>query len=770
MARKRTAFTNDLEGGASSGRRGFWWFLKVAVLIALLSLVGYGAATLHSLRQLLPDPDLGSYRAPEATLIYDRSGKIIAKVFEENREFVPLTKIPQNMRDATIASEDRRFYQHQGVDVRGVARALWRDVVSGRFAEGASTITQQLARNIYLSPERSLNRKIKEAMLAIEIERRYSKDEILQLYLNEIYYGSRAYGVQAAARAYFGKDVSRLTLPECALIAAMPKRPSEYSPYENRDLAKEKRDVVLDLMAQQGYITEDESEKAKAQRIRLVASRPPSSGLNRAPEITSYVLNELSREFGADVVYRSGWRIYTTVDLRMQEAARAAVEAGLKSAKKQNKNIGEAALVCLRPKTGEILAMVGGKEAVPGGFNRAVQAKRQPGSSFKFFVYLAATDSGFKPTNTIVDSPVSYPSYGGTKRWRPKNADGKYRGTVTLRTGFASSINVVAVKLLDEVGVQKCIDWAHTMGIRSRLDPNLSLALGTSEVSPLEMASAFGVVAADGKRAEPVGYSRVTDRDGRLIKESRFDSVEVMDERLVKTMRDYTRWVVASGTGTRAGRGVPNARGKTGTSSDYKDAWFIGFTDDLSCAVWLGNDDSTPMRRVFGGSWAAPIWADFMAAALRIQSGREAPSRETTVASGAPASGAETNQEESETAGEASSVEGSAADEVPGDASRTDAGEGTPQGGVAQGGTQTRQPRQPATPPGSTSPAPPAGERMVDDGGHEFVKVRLCSESGLLATEGCPLTHDEVFPVGKQPKTYCTLHGPPPGRSRSGGH
>ena len=599
-------------------RRKMWLWFRIVVAVALVSGAVAAAITLHKLAALLPDPNIAQYVSPEATTLYDRRGEPIAKLYVENREFVSLPQVPDYLVHATVAVEDSRFYEHQGIDFRGVARAIVHDVRARGMVEGGSTITQQLARNIYLTRTKTFGRKLQEAMLAVQIERRYSKDEILQLYLNEIYYGSRAYGVQAASRVYFNKEVKDLDLAECAMLAGLPKRPSDYSPYESKPMATARRNVVLKRMFDVGYISYDEYTKAVKEKIRLGSSKPPSATFNKAPCFVSYVRKQLEDEFGPEIVYNAGLKVYTTLDLRMQRVAQQVVTDSL--AKERVIKMDQAALVALDAETGDILAMVGGKEPTIEGFNRAVQAKRLPGSSFKLFVYTAATDAGKRPTDTVLDAPFTV-EMPGQPAWHPSNYDHRYHGAVSLLTAFACSYNVCAARLMHEVGVDATVRWARLMGITSDLTAAPSLALGTSAVSVLEMANAYGVVAASGIHAEPAAFRTVVDRFGRTLLENKPKTTKVMEPDLAATMQDYTRHVVTSGTG-RSALDIPDAHGKTGTTSSYRDAWFCGFSGKLACAVWVGNDDYAPLVRRGGsasGSTAAlPIWRGFMREALKL--------------------------------------------------------------------------------------------------------------------------------------------------------
>jgi len=589
---------------------GILMFFGAAVLI------GVFAGTYVSLGKMLPSNiDIHNIQreTEEKTKIFSSDGVLLGEVFEENREFVPIDQVPQHLKDAIVAIEDKSFYKHSGINLRGIFRALYENFREGRMAQGGSTITQQLARNIWLTRKKTLARKLQEAILALQIERNYTKEQILELYLNEVYLGSGAYGVKTASEIYFGKSVKDLTLAECALLAGLPQRPSDYSPYEDLDLARRRRNVVLSVMAQQGYITRKEAEKAQAEPLRLAGKKPIGSSRYKAPYFVTYVLKLLSDRYGADLVYKGGLRVYTTLNYRMQQAAEQAVRSGVAS--NRNKKVGQGALLCIDPRTGYIRAMVGGTSFRDSQFNRCTQARRGPGSAFKPIVYTAALDNGHTPDERIHDAPVSYP--GGSKPWRPQNYDHRYHGWVTMRQAIAQSINIPAIRTMEAVGIQEVIDYAHLLGIRQELEPNLSLAIGTASVTMLEMATVYGVFANGGKRVEPMAIRRITDRNGGVIEENVPEVREVISEQTAKAMDSMLRDVVERGTG-RMVRDVPQARAKTGTTQDHRDAWFIGYTPELVTAVWVGNDDYTPMKRVWGGNVCAPIWKEFMLKALSL--------------------------------------------------------------------------------------------------------------------------------------------------------
>lgn len=586
------------------------FFLSGTALVIVGIATGVAAAFSRAL------PDVGAVYTPpsEATRIYASNGELIASLFRENRAFIPLTEIPMGLQQAVVAIEDDRFYQHPGVDIRALFRAVWRDVRAKEVVEGGSTITQQLARNVFLTQERILSRKLAEMLLAFEIERRLTKQEILERYLNQVYFGQGAYGVEMAARVYFGKHAKDLTLAESAMIAGLIRAPSASSPFQRFSVAKARQHVVIQRMMDLGYLSSEQARAADAERIKLSAESNAGLIGIRAPYFVSYVLPYLVKRYGEDQLYTGGLRVHTTLDIAMQIAAERAVREGVDYGLKNRLQSTQAALVSLDPRNGAIRAMIGGYDFSKSQFNRAWQAQRQAGSAFKPFIYTAAIANGMLTTKVILDAPVRY-TIPGSKVWEPKNYDGTYSGPVPMRTAIEKSINIAAIKTIDEVTPARVVEYATRMGIRSPLAPYLSLALGTSEVTPLEMASAYGVFATLGVRAEPIAVTRVQDRFGRVLEENGARRELVLSQEVAYVMTDMLKGVILRGTGRGAAIARP-AAGKTGTTDDYRNAWFIGFTPYMSTAVWVGNDNNNPMRKVTGGSIPARIWANFMKAAV----------------------------------------------------------------------------------------------------------------------------------------------------------
>ncbi len=603
--RRRSTFSRIVRG------------LGVTLLLLALFSLGTIAGMVAAYGRNLPDISrMADYQPASTTRIFARDGTQLASVYKENRVWVPLARIPPMVRNAFIANEDHNFYSHHGVDFGGIARAAFADLTHQQL-QGASTITQQLARRLFLSDQVSISRKVQEALLAIEIERFYTKDEILERYLNIIYLGAGAYGVDAAAHTYFGRSVDRLTVGQAAMLAGVVAAPSDYSPFANMDLARERQRHVLERMVESGDITAEEADAAYDAPLDLISERSPGLQGYRYPYFTTYAIAQLEHLFGKNAVEEGGLQVYTTMDARMQDLAQEAVTWGVNQAEAEGIGANEAALIALRPSTGEILAMVGGAHfSLSNQFNRAWQARRQPGSSFKIYDYTAAIDSGMPASTVINDSAVSYPMGDGTQ-WSPMDDDFRYLGPVSLREALTLSRNIVAVKLADRIGLDRVIDYAHRMGVTSPLEANLSLALGSSVVSVLDQASGYSTLANQGLHVDPTPFRLVKDSLGSVVLDDRFPAAtDVVSAGTAYIMTSMLEDVINHGTGyPNAVIGRP-AAGKTGTTSNFRDAWFVGYTPDLVTAVWLGNDDYTAMNESYGGNIPARIWAKFMKAAL----------------------------------------------------------------------------------------------------------------------------------------------------------
>lgn len=592
--------------------------LTVIILIVFVVMItgaglGFLTASIHTMPSLKDD-----IRPAASSQIYDINGRLINTVHSvENRVPVSINKIPKNLQNAFVAAEDTRFYQHIGIDPRGILRAIWSNITDRGVSEGGSTITQQLAKNALLSQDRTLKRKIQEAILALQIERQYSKNEILELYLNQIYFGQGAYGVQSAAMVYFGKNVEDLTLAECAMLAGIPKSPNYYSPFNNLKAATERQATVLDQMVKYNFIDAATGMQATNTKLKLASRATPSDNKNKtASYFIDYVTQSLIDKYGADAVYKDGLKIYTTLDLDMQEAAEEAMQK-LPNVRTDSNGLQQpqGALVAIDPRTGYIKAMVGGRGN--DQFNRAVLAERQPGSAFKPFVYLAALESGMTPSTMIEDSKISFGN------WSPMNYDEKFHGSVSLRTALEQSLNVPTVKIANQTGVDKPLYYAQQMGISTLVmqgstnDRNLAMSLGglTRGVTPLEIASAYGVLANQGVHVDPITVIKIVDRAGKVLEQVVPKEKAVVNERSAYILTDMLRGVIDNGTGAAANIGRP-AAGKTGTTNDYKDAWFVGFTPDLVASVWVGYDSGEYLNGITGGTLPASIWRSFMQKAL----------------------------------------------------------------------------------------------------------------------------------------------------------
>jgi len=554
---------------------------------------------------------LQEYIPLESSMVFSSDGKVLAEFYLERRTFIPYYQIPDHVKKAFIAVEDVRFYNHPGVDFIGVMRALWHDIKAGGVVEGGSTITQQLARMLFLKPDKSIKRKIKEAALSILIEQRYTKDEILGMYLNQAYFGTRAYGIEAASQTYFGKTTKELSIADAALLASMPKAPSIYSPFKNPEKAKFRRAIALRQMVDSHLITEAQSEEAE----NVPLPQNPHFRKYDAPYFIETLRQNLEDKVG-NALYTSGYKIYSTLDSGMQEAAEEAVSNGLISLQKRVKPGVEAALVAMDLRTGQIKAFVGGSNFWKNQFNRATQALRQPGSAFKPFVFIAAIENGMMSEDIVRDSPISFPGAKPGERWIPRNYDGKYYGNVTLRTALAKSLNCATIRLATDVGIDGVIEMARRLGIRSQLQRYLPLVIGASDVTLADMVYAYSAFAS-GQQPRIMFYERILNRDGVVVEENKPVINQVLSEDDVQEMKILLKAVVEEGTAVRARELKRPIFGKTGTTNDYTDAWFIGFDEKLVVGVWVGRDDHTPIGRKETGARAAlPIWIDFMKTVL----------------------------------------------------------------------------------------------------------------------------------------------------------
>ncbi len=711
-------------------------FLK-GCLLALFVLMFLGASAGAAFWYLWSSnlPYIGSladYRPPVVTEIYSGDGEVIGRLWDEKRIVVPLDEVPQHLIQAFVAAEDARFFAHAGVDFMGMLRALLKNLVAGKIEQGGSTITQQVTKTLLLkNTERTYKRKAREAILSMQIEKNFSKDKILFLYLNQIYLGHGAYGVEAASRTYFNKSTRDLSLQEAALLAGLPQAPSRYSPVAHLDRAKARQKYVLDRMLEEGYISKEAHDEALTAPLQIQA--PTENVFEKAPYFTEYVRRYLMERYGRDVCYRGGLKVFTTVNVAMQRMAEEALSKGLKELDKregyrgplrqlsnpQGRGNGEetpeklkvphrpgdvvealvegvddgagevsvrlaegelvslplsemkwarpvnpdvayyaasvkrpsevfkagdvilvrlvkkgvapfawevaleqapevqGALFCMEPETGKIRVMVGGRDFTDSQFNRAVQSRRQPGSAFKPIIYAAALDWGMSPRTLILDAPYVSERNPDDEAWKPKNYSEKFFGPTLLRTALAESRNVVTVKILKEIGIDYAIQYARKMGIESHLNADLSLALGSSGVSLLEITRAYAVFANGGQLVRPIFVERVLDRNGEVLEEHQSEAETVLSKETCYIMTDLLQAVIQEGTGWRVKALKRPAAGKTGTTNDLRDAWFMGYTPGLTTGVWVGYDDQRPMGKGETGSRAAsPIWLRFMSQVL----------------------------------------------------------------------------------------------------------------------------------------------------------
>lgn len=624
QTRRRTTATKPPK--KKSPMRRFLWIVGILVFLIIAGAgCGFIGATMSDL------PEVANVKPAASSQIYDVHGNLITTVHAtENRLPVKLSQVPKDLQNAFIATEDNRFYSHHGVDPIGIMRAIWVDIAHDGVAEGGSTITQQLARNAFLTQDRTLKRKIMEAMLAIRIEQYYTKQEILEMYLNQIYFGQGAYGVQAAAHVYFGKNVQDLDLAQSAMLAGLPQSPNYYSPLTNYKAGKARQAVVLGQMVKYDYIDQATADKAKDEDLGLREKSEAAHSDNNASYFIDYVISEIAEKYGDDAVYKDGLKIYTTIDMKAQDAAVQAMH-NLPNFYTDDKGLTQpqGALIAINPHNGYIVAMVGGRG--DDSFNRAVLAERQPGSAFKPFVYLAAIQDGMTPGTVMDDKKIEF------NGWSPKNYEGTYSGQMTLLYALQHSVNTIAVQLADAVGMRKVLNLASSLGITTlddSKDNNLAAALGglTNGVKPIDMAVAYGTLANGGVKVKPVAITKIVDRNGQVVEENSTEEQRVVDPKYAYVITNMLESVMSGGTGGGASIGRP-AAGKTGTTDESKDAWFVGYTPDLVAAVWMGDDYGIEtLDGITGGTVPAVIWRDFMSQALNAM---EIPASDFTVPPGA---------------------------------------------------------------------------------------------------------------------------------------
>lgn len=705
--------------------RRAWWRAALAIVVVFVCLTGgAAAAALWYISQDLPSLDsLQGYQPSVVSRVYSDDRQVIGQYYIERRILTTLAEIPQRLVQAVIAVEDTRFFEHPGLDVIGIVRAVWTNLRRGGRVEGASTITQQLARSLFLSPERTYGRKLRELVLAYKMELILSKEQILELYLNQIYFGQGAYGVGAAAQTYFGKNLADLTLAEAAFLAGLPKSPNNYSPSKNPERARKRQEHVLTRMAEARFITADEREAAAAQPLSF--RHPVSEQI--APHFIEYVRQHLMAKYGETMVYKGGLEVFTTLNVDLQKAAEKALLNGLRQLDKRQgwrgpigtqdaatlaappptpaqplkegdllqgvvtkvakdhvlvlvgstlgklsfddmawarrrlrgrdptkdvievvsmkklvkpgdvievtvKKVGrdtaefqldqtpvvEGALVALDPRTGSIRALVGGYSFARSEYNRAVLAHRQPGSAFKPIIYSTALNEGLSPATLVLDAPVVYEEEETEKIWKPENYEKRFHGLISLREALIHSRNLATVRLLDRIGVRPVIEFARTLGITSPLNYDLSLALGSSSVTLMELTSAYGVFANQGLRLEPYAIALVQDGSGATLEQTLFEPQQAVSKETAYLITNMLEDVIQRGTGQQAKSLDRPLAGKTGTTNDYTDAWFVGYTPNLVVGVWVGFDDLRTLGETESGAHAAlPIWIEFMREALK---------------------------------------------------------------------------------------------------------------------------------------------------------
>lgn len=708
----------------STPARWLFFFLTACVVCSIIIATLAGLAFYIQVTRSLPSVQaLRNYHPPLVSSVYASDGSLIGEFYAERRYVIPLRDMPSHLIRAFLAAEDARFYEHGGLDFLGIVRASFKNLQAGEIIQGGSTITQQVVKSLLLTPERTWVRKIKEAILAYRIDQYLNKDEILYLYLNQIYFGGGAYGVEAAARTFFDKHACELSLSESALLAGLPKAPSRFSPLHNFSVARERQNYVLQRMVEVGFITPEQGRKALAEQLHFV--KPRHWTLKEMDSFTEEVRRQVEARYGRDGLYKEGLRIYTTLDLTAQELAEKALNQGLRELDRRHRryrgltvnvpkedwpntlkilrerngeltgnqvasalvtsydrktqtailSLGdskgvlppsgwawtqastkradymlrtgnlirvrldrqqgdkswitvleqdpgmEGAFLAMAPDTGRVLCMVGGRDFEKSQFNRTTQAIRQPGSSFKPIIYAAALDRGYTQASILVDSPVSFDDNSLKGAWKPSNYDRRFWGSITLRKALVNSRNVVTVKLLNSIGVDYAINYARHLGITAPLTPTLSLALGASGVTLMELVTAYSPFVNQGERVEPYLIEKIVDRHGNLVEEHRVHRVSVISPQTAYIMNHLLQGVVESGTGTRAKEIGRPAGGKTGTTNEMKDAWFIGFTPTVLAGVWVGYDDHTLSlgKGETGGRAACPIWVYFMKEYLKDQ-------------------------------------------------------------------------------------------------------------------------------------------------------
>ena len=590
-------------------------YLFIFICLCLFGVFIYGGYTFLSLPNIKHIED---YQPPLVTVVYADDGQILGEFYIERRYFTPLEQMPHYLINAFIAAEDERFYEHKGLDWLGMLRALIKDIKARAIVQGGSTITQQTVKSLLLSPKRTISRKIKEVMLAYLLEKHLTKKEILTIYLNQIYFGHGAYGVEAASRIYFGKHVSELSLAEASMLAGLPKGPNYYSPYRHFQRAKKRQQYVLNRMVKCGYLIPEEAEQALNTPInihKLEYKRPFTA------YFLEYVRQYLIKKYGYDLTYKGGLSVYTSANIDMHSIAQEALLKGIDKIKARHKGQNETeemqgALLCIQTQTGLIKAMIGGTDFKTSQFNCATQACRQPGSAFKPIVYAAALDKGYTPASIVYDYPIIYIQHQaekGLKVWRPHNYENRFYGQISLREALVHSRNVATIRLLNNIGIHYVINYARRLGITSPLTSDLSLGLGSSCVSLLELTTAFSVFANQGQYIKPTPIIKILDRRGNMLEESIPHPQPVINSDTAYIITNILEDVIKRGTGRKVKAFGRPVAGKTGTTNDYTDAWFIGYTPYYITGVWVGYNTLKSLGKgETGGQAAAPIWLHFM--------------------------------------------------------------------------------------------------------------------------------------------------------------
>lgn len=770
---------------SSKRRRPRWLrFLKISFAIFFVIIVGaavagyvvWNQALARATAKLPSLPDIMADISKQPTVIMSADGKLLFQISAEYRKPVRIEDVPQRIIDATLAAEDRRFYDHNGVDLWAVGRQLLTNAREGRVAGGASTLTMQLAKRVYTSPEKSFRRKLDDMALAVEMERELTKDQILELYLNQVFYGSGAFGIKAAADIYFGKPLDRLTVAEAAMLARCVRRPSQENPFTDLQKAIDNRNVVLGTMLEEKMITPEEYTHATKEPVHLRKKiKRTISGFKTAPYFVDYVLDTLHDELPGVDLSAGGYRIETTLDSRMQDLAEKQVKELVRQHRDERVNTA-AFLLCDRD--GRILAMVGGVDYNRNQWNAAAQGRRQPGSSFKPFIYSAAFELGeLDPNDSLSNERYYLRDAGGRVVWEPKNSSGRYGGSVSVRTALTMSMNLPAVRVMEKVGPNTAVSFCkRVFGFTSPLEPYMSMVLGSEDVSMMEMAQGYSVFMLGGDRFKPFAVRSVTGPDGNIVKSNEPEITRgVLSASTAQTMDGLLRAVVTSGTATRA-RGVTNARGKTGTTSDNKDAWFIGYTDELIGVGWIADELPNPNKNgpkwvygemqhgVFGGTVTVLMWRAIVGGAQEMRGEKERRIRETGYARSSAPKEDTTNPDDPNQGGNGSPDDPWVLPPMQPGENPPDA---TPdQGAPAEPGKTDQPPPKQAEPPAEKKPpetVPPkttGGEARHSDPESNMIYIEVCADSGMRATSYCPERVRRGFVRGTEPRKRCPLHGP----------